>query len=146
MGRKMTAGNSAMFGPTSIKDMTNTSHLDYDKPYTEFNYDKYTNNFRQSNFVGGKNKTYNNNSKKLNKKLNNDIKLLFCDYKDGAKSNIKQLNKKYNKTKIMKGGQQFIVPLKEMKDVSQLDYSEQFQYNEMKHIPRIPRSNMLLGE
>ena len=139
MGRRMTAGNSAVtIGTTSIKDMSNLSHLDYDKPYTEFNYDVYAKDFKQSNFVGGKQR-----KNKINMKLNNDIKLMYTDYKDGEKSKLSQLKKA---SKVMKGGQVFPTDLKEMRDVSNLDYHRQFQYNDMKPVFRIPRSNMLLGE
>jgi hypothetical protein len=138
MGRKMIAGNSVMLGPTSIKDMSDVSNLNYDKPYTEFNYDVYAKDFKQSNFVGGK-----QGKNTINMKLSNDIKLLYTDYKGGAKSKLKQLNKT---SKVMKGGQMFLTELREMRDVSNLDYHQQFQYNEMRPVFRMPRSNMLLGE
>ena len=142
MGRKMTAGNSVMIGPTSIKDMTNLSNLNYDKPYTEFNYDRFTNDFKQSNFVGGKRGKNKMNTKLMNTKLNSHIKTMYDDYRGGTASKLNKLKS----SKKMKGGQVFPIDIKDMKNVSHLDYHQQFSYNDMFPISRMPRSNMLLGE
>lgn len=141
MSRKMTAGNSVMIGPTSIKDMTNLSHLSYDKPYSEFNYDLYANDFKQSNFVGGK-----RGKTKMNTKLNSHIKTMYDDYRGGAKSKLNQLNQLKKSSRKMKGGQEFPIELKDMKNVSNLDYQQQFSYNDILPVSRMPRSNMTLGE
>lgn len=132
-GRKMTAGNSKPFEPTNINDMTNVKSLDYNKPYTEFNYDKYISHYKQSNFVGG-------NKKKTGNKMNHLIKNMYIDYKKGKSSNMKKMRN----SNQMRGGaadDMFLSTMKEMKDLSHLDYQEPYQYREMSTISKMPRSN-----
>ena len=146
-GRKMTAGNSKPFEPTNIDDMTNVKSLDFNKPYPEFNYDKYIDRFKQSNFVGGGSKKMNN----FSKTVSNLIKNMYVDYKKGKASKMKYMKPK----KSMKGGvrsvssmrggagedDMFLLNMKEMKDVSNLEYQEPYKYSEMNTISRMPRSN-----
>jgi hypothetical protein len=142
-GRKMTAGNSTTFEPTNIDDMTNVKSLDYDKPYSEFNYDKYLNHFKQSNFVGG------GKMRKVSNNVNNMIKKLYIEYKNGLKSSMKKVKKgkkvKSMKPMKMRGGEgeseMFLATIKEMKDVSHLDYKEPYEYSKIPTVSSIPRSN-----
>lgn len=134
-GRKMTAGNSTTFEPTKIDDMTNVKSLDYDKPYSEFNYDKYLNHFKQSNFVGG------GKMKKVSNNVNNLIKQLYIEYKNGSKSSMKLKKVKNTKPLKMRGGEMFLATMKEMKDVSHLDYKEPYEYNKIPIVSSVPRSN-----
>lgn len=132
--RKMTAGNSKTFEPTKMEDMTNVKSLDYDKPYAEFNYDKYLQHFKQSNFVGG------GKMKKVSNNVNNMIKKLYIEYKKGVKSSIKKM-----KNIKMNGGSQydkmFLTTMKEMKDVSHLDYEQPYEYSKIPTVSFMPRSN-----
>lgn len=149
---RMTAGNSNAFEPTNINDMINVKSLDYNKAYPEFNYDKYIDRFKQSNFVGGKSSTASkrgSEKKKLTNKMNNLIKNMYLDYIKGKTSILKKMKTQ----KGMRGGATndeadvFISTMKELKDVSHLNYKDPYQYNEMPTISRMPRSNFQsLGE
>lgn len=134
---------SKPFAPTKITDMTNVSSLDYDKPYSDFNYDKYINNFKQSNFVGG---TMSGKTSKVD--INKMIKNMFYNYKKDMKSDLKNIKTKTKMRKNMKnmrGGngenEMFLATLKEMKDISHLEYKEPYEYSKIEPISHIPRSN-----
>lgn len=112
-------------GIPTINQIQNISNLNYSKPYQEFNYDKYVNNIKQSNFAGGCYKC-----KLGTSKLSSLISHSFTDYKKGKKSFIRK----------MTGGDQFPVSLQDMQNVSTLNYKSPFQYEDIKRIQTIPYS------
>lgn len=149
------SGSSTGFAPTNIKDMTNLSNLDYDRQYKEFNYDKYMNHFKQSNFIGGKKaksksqpkahaKSKKMTTNQVMQKMNKLIKTMYVDYKKDKKSKLKKIAKQTIKMKMIGGNSSdvnFITPLKDMKNVSELNYSEPYEYSNTTSITHMPRSN-----
>jgi hypothetical protein len=102
----------------TINEMGNVNNLNYNKPYQEFNYDKYMGSIRQSNFAGG------GTSKKVDKIMHN----LYKDYKNGKMSYF--------------GGyvDLFPVKLQEMQNTKDLSYDTPFQYSELKRLQTVPTS------
>lgn len=124
MPRKSKGGADGM--PTR-NQIQNISNLNYSKPYQEFNYDKYVNNIKQSNFAGGCYRCK-LGAGKLSKLLNHS----FEDYKKGKKSLIKK----------MTGGQQFPVSLQDMQNISTLNYKTPFKYEDIKRLQTVPYSKL----
>lgn len=124
MPRKTKGGASGM--PT-INQIQNISNLDYSKPYQEFNYDKYVNNIKQSNFAGGCYRCK-FGAGKLSKFLNHS----FEDYKKGKQSFIRK----------MTGGDPFPVSLQDMQNTSSLNYKTPFQYEDIKRLQSVPFSKL----
>jgi len=122
MPRKVKGGVNGM---PHINEIQNLNHLDYSRAYQEFNYDKYINNIKQSNFAGGCYKC-----KVGSGKLSNLIGEKFEDFKKGKESFIK----KYT------GGDQFPVTLKDMQNISTLNYKTPFEYEEIKRLQSVPYS------
>jgi len=113
-----------------LSDIKNVGNLDYKQEYQAFNYDKYINAIKTSNFAGGC-----NNKKCV--KLNKTLKEMYTYYMNGKPSNIR---------KIKLGGStslddQFNISLLDTKNVSNLDYNKAWQYSDIKRLSTIPISN-----
>ena len=107
----------------TVNEMGNVNNLNYNKPYQEFNYDKYMGSIRQSNFAGG------GTSKKVDKiKVDKIIHNLYKDYKEGSGSYF--------------GGYADLFPVKmqEMQNTKDLSYDTPFQYSKLKRLQTVPTS------
>ncbi len=114
-----------------IQEISNVANLDYQKQYESFNYDKYINAIKTSNFAGGCNKKYCPN------KFKKILQDLYIRYINGKPSNIRQ---------SMRGGmaslnQNFNVPYEDMQNVAGLDYQNDWQYADIRRISHVPTSN-----
>lgn len=122
MPRKSKGGNNVL---PDMHEIQSLYDLDYSKAYQEFNYDKHINNIKQSNFAGGCYK-----GKLGTHKLSHLLVEKFDDFKKGKCSFLK----KYN------GGYQFPVTLKDMQNISDLNYQTPFEYQEIKRLQTVPYS------
>jgi hypothetical protein len=120
------------FGDIDMNNVVNTNNLDYTREYQSFNYDKYINAIKTSNFAGGC-------DKKKCKKINDIIDKLYINYINKKPSTIKNIKKN------MIGGttydDNFNIKFNDMKNVSNLEYSEPWEYADVRRLSTIPNSN-----
>lgn len=115
---------------TPVSDMNNINNLDYHGQYTDFNYDKYLGNIRQSNIVGGGGK-----KKFSSKKLHDIMQHLYSDFKSGHPTFI-HIFKPH-----VSGGSAFIVDVSNMNNLSTLNYNnDKFHYDNIQKISSQPYS------
>lgn len=115
-------------GELLLSDIRNTSELNYNREYQPFDYNKYINAIKTSNFAGGCNK-------KKCIKLNKILKEMYIRYINNEPSNIRT-------TKL--GGSiddQFNIPLADTNKISGLDFNKPWQYQDIKRLSTIPLSN-----
>ena len=128
---KRHGGSDMSNGFPIMTEITNLNDLGNQQEYQAFNYDKYINAIKTSNFAGGC-------GKKNCKKMNTMLKEMYVRYVSGKPSNIKSKSKKRGGSTL---DDQFNVPLTDMRNVGDLAYDKPWQYADVKRLSTIPISN-----
>lgn len=108
-------------GVPVMSDLVSIYNIGYDREYQNFDYDKYINVIKMSNFTGGG--TLKKNP--VSNQINLTIKNMYISYIFGNPSVIK-LSKKINKKKKGGEGKDFYVEIKDMKNIANLEYDKDY--------------------
>jgi hypothetical protein len=121
-------------GLPSRTEINNINNLDYSRPYQDFDYSKYINEIKLSNFAhtsgGGGNKGKKQSQKSNNKRINRVMKHLYIDYMHGKGSYIS-------------GGSVSDLPISisDTYNVVNLNYKACFNPPRVRHISSVPYSS-----
>ncbi len=109
----------------SYNEMMNTANLGNNKSYQAFDFNRYKNNVKISNFAGGAAK----------KKMKNILKDTYVEYRKGNKSFIRKL----------RGGaelDQLTVPLADTRNTSGLQIPKPYEYIRVQRLSSVPHSHL----
>ena len=116
-------------------EINNINNLDYSRPYQDFDYSKYINEIKLSNFAhaGGSSKGKDNkqSQKSNNKRIHRVMKQMYMDYMHGKRS-------------YMSGGDavsDLPISVKDTYNVTNLNYKACFNPPRVRHISTVPYSS-----
>jgi len=119
-------------GLPSRSDIGNINNLDYKRPYQDFDYSKYINEIKLSNFAhaGGSTKNKKQSQKSNNKRINRVMKHMYMDYMHGKGS-------------CMRGGalSELPISISDTYNVTNLNYKACYNPSRVRHISNVPYSS-----
>ena len=122
----------------TLSEVNNLNNLTLNKPYQNFDYSKYINEIKYSNFAhSGGAKTSKKKADKTSKNIQKVSKQIYIDYMCNKCSHIKKMNK-------MKGGVatlDFPIKVSDTYNLTNLNYNTCFQNAKVKRLSTFPQSN-----
>ena len=110
----------------SYHDMMNTANLGNDKPYESFDYGRYKNSVKVSNFAGG--------AARVKKQMKNLLKDTYVEYRKGNKSLIRKIRGGYADV--------LTVPLADTNNISSLQIPKPYEYLAVNKLSSVPHSKL----